>query len=165
MKKIIFISQPINERIKNIQKNQFDFHNFIFKFSKIYSGNVILCLHPEEKRISKIIKKNINSKNITFLVGTKKVFKIKNSVFVGMFSTELIKACLLGKKIVIFEIDKKITKNFILKRLNLCDVVKTSEELKTLIMKNRLKKISLNLSRNKFSFLKGSNARLESYLN
>ena len=165
MKKIIFISQPLSSRLPGIKKNEFDFYKFIFNFQNSYNFKIIICLHPEEKKNLKKIAKIYNTKNIKIIIGTKKVFKEKSDFVVGMFSTERIRACLLGKIIINFFVNKEISKNFILKRLGISHEVSSSEQMYQIIKSKRIKKIKKKELLKKFYFLKGSSKKLINTLN
>lgn len=165
MKKIIFISQPLSSRIPNIKKNEFNFYNFVFNFSNSYNFRTVLCLHPEEKDNLIKIKKNYDTKKVKILMGTKNIFKEKSDFVVGMFSTELIKACFLGKIIINFFIDKEISKNFILKRLGISHEVSSSKKMYQILKSKKIKKVNKIDLLKKFDFLKGSSKKLTETLN
>ena len=81
-----------------------------------------------------------------------------------MFSTELIRACMLQKKVINYHLNNEISRNFILNKLRLCYEVRDYKEMLKLISSNKLKVKSKFVLKKKFGFLKNSVSRLNSVL-
>lgn len=160
-KNILFISQPISKRAKYIQKNEFDFYNFIKKFLNLrkFKYRVHLSLHPEEKDKLKILKKYFKDYKLKILFN-KKINVDNYSSVCGMFSTELIKYFIIQKKVIIFDLGKNNNWSP-LARWKMVDVVKEEKKLyKVLTNKKKFNKTA----EKKFLGLKGSLKRLMNYL-
>lgn len=131
----VFINQPIKKdygsRLGYDEQEIFDKIYKIYKKKK-YIKKLYWCPHPRDR----IVLDKKKYPDVIIEHNTKLAIE-KSRIVIGMFSSSLIKACLMGKKVISFQSSNKNNKNIIsLEKLDLLNIVNNSKELIRIIINN-----------------------------